>query len=434
MSLDDRMLAQDIVNALRSGTVPAAGLEHIAVGLEPQMRALEEQFDYVASGRGVYRFIRGDYGSGKTFLSTLASSRALEQDFVTSSVVISSSETPLYKLAQVYRKVCLGLCTRSHRGGAMQSLVDRWLYQLEDRVIAIDGVAEDDPRFVEAVAAKVEQALMPLGERAGRLVACLRAYHRCQMQDDFANARALLDWMSGEPKVSASIKRLAGVTGTLDNTDALVFLRGLLELVRAAGHKGLLLVLDEVETVSRSRRPERLKSLEVLRSLVDAIDKNEFPGLMLLVTGTPDFFESQQGVPSLQPLHERIHVDFSPDQPDNLRQAQLRLRRFDQNRLLKVARKVRDIYPASHPERIERRVDEALMQVMVDTVTSGFGGRLEVVPRLFLREFVDILDRVDQHDLNVRLRYCFDADRVAETGLSPEEEASLKGESREVYL
>lgn len=434
MNEPDLPTRQDIAKALRSGTVPAKGLEHFAVGLEAPMASIQELLTHSVSGRSAYKFIRGAYGAGKTFLSTLAACQALDQDFLTSQVVISRAETPLHNLAQVYRKLCLGLSSRSHQGGALQSVIDRWLYELEDKVIRIDGIAEDDPAFGPAVAQKVEQALLTLGERAGRFVACLRAYHHCQLEGDYASSRALLDWLSGEPKVSAKVKQLAGVTGTLDSTDALIFLRGLLELIRTSGHQGLVLILDEVETVSAQRRPERLKSLEVLRTLIDAIDKNEFSGLVLLVTGTPDFFEGQYGVPSLEPLHDRIRVEFSEDRPDNTRLPQIRLRNFDAHRLLQVARRVKELYPASHPERIERRMDESLLQAMVSVFTDGFGGKIEVVPRVFLREFVNLLDLVDLHDYEPRGQYSFDADRVAESALTADELEFLDAEAKALYL
>lgn len=434
MSQPDRMVCEDIVMALRSGTVPAVGLEHIAVGLDAEIQAIEELFEYAAAGRSAYKFIRGAYGAGKTFLSTLAGSRALDQGFLSSSVVISRVDTSLYKLDQVYRKLCLELCSRSHPRGALQSVLDRWLYSLEDRVIEFDGLSEHDPGFIDAVGRKVEQVLQPLGEKAGRMVACLRAYHKCQMDEDYASSRALLDWMSGDPKVSSSVTRVAGIRGALDSTDALVFLRGLLELIRATGHKGLVLVLDEVETVSTQPRPQRLKSLEVLRTLIDALDKNEYPGLVLLITGTPDFFEGSQGVPELAPLHDRIRVDFSDERPDNLRMAQIRLRSFDAARLLAVARKVKEIYPAKNPERIARRVDEALIQDMVKTFTEGFGGEVTVVPRLFLREFLQVMDLVDLHDYDPRRQYSFNADRVAEGSLTPEEEQFLDQEAKALFL
>lgn len=423
-----REQAQAVINALRAGTVPQQGLESYAVGLESQVEALGRQLAFVGSGKSGYKFVRGDYGSGKTFLTSLVASEAPEHGFVFSKVVISSTDTPLYRLSEVYRRLCGGLSVSTARpGGALRNLVDRWLYTLEQKVVELHGFEEDSPEFVPAVGRQVAEQLASLGDRAGRMAACLAAYHEAQMEQDYLQARAILDWMSGEPKVSARLKKAAGVTGSLDNTDALVFLRGLLELIRAAGYKGLVVVLDEVETLLRLRRPERLKSLEVLRGLVDACDRHEFPGLFLLVTGTPDFFETHQGVPALQPLHDRIHVSFDDGRPDNLRAPQIRLRSFDRDRLLEVARRVRGLYPA---ERSVERVDETVIAALADRITSGFGGRVDVVPRLFLREFVNMLDLVDQYP---------DYDPIAELDfapgeLTPEEEAVLGDTAREVLL
>lgn len=420
-----RETAQTIINALRSGTVPPEGLEHFAVGLEPQMKALREQRAYVAQGRAAYKFTRGSYGSGKTFLCSLAGAEALADGFMTSKVVISVADTPLYKLSEVYRRMCQNMSLPGRRGGALQSVIDRWIYRIEDQVVEVDGVEEDSDGFAEAVARKVEQHLVGVSQHSGRLAACLKAYHKAKFEQDFEKARGILDWMQGEPKVSAEIKRVAGVTGQLDNTDALVFLRGWLELVRAAGHSGLLIILDEVETILRLRRPERLKSLEVLRQLIDACDNQEFPGLHLLITGTPDFFDSPQGVPLLQPLHERIGVAFREDQPDNLRQAQVRLTSFDSERLLQVAMRLRSLYPAQHPEVLEKKMTDQRLRAMVDHVSQGFGGRITVVPRIFLRELINVLDLVDQHENYDPARdYHFEAAQL-ELNLHPEEKLAL---------
>ncbi len=428
-----RDAALAIVNALRSGTVPPEGLEHFAVGLDPLVAALREQRQYVAGGRSAYRFLRGPYGSGKTFLASLAAAEALDQGWLTSKVVISVADTPLFRLDAVYRRLCQGLCTPSRRaGGALQSLVDRWLFGLEAKVVEVEGISEDDPEFAAVVARKVQQHLVPVGERAGRLAACLSAYHQAQLRGDFAAARGLVDWMAGEAKVGALARRGAGVTGKVQSEDVLAFLRGLLELARDCGHPGLLVVLDEVETILRLHRPERLKSLEVLRQLVDALDRHEFPGLHLLVTGTPDFFQSAQGVPLLEPLHDRIRVEFREDRPDNLRQAQVRLQPFDRQRLLAVARRVRALYPAADPARMEAVVDEGVLAAMADRVTSGFGGRVEVVPRLFLRELVGVLDLVDQYpSYSPASEYRFQPGGAA---LTPEEEDLLGSAARELDL
>jgi hypothetical protein len=416
--------ALTVINALRSGTVPPEGLESFAVGLDAPMDILRQQRNYVAQGKGAYKFLRGGYGSGKTFLTSLASAEALAEGFMVSKVVVSVADTPLYKLSEVYRRLCQNMSLPDRRGGALQSLIDRWLYRLEDQVVEVDGMDEESPQFSKAVAHKVEQHLAGLGHQAGRLAACLKAYQAAKFEQRYEEARGILDWMQGESKVSADIKRFAGVSGQLDNSDALTFLKGWLELARSAGHSGILLIIDEVETILRLRRPERLKSLEVLRQLVDAVDAQEFRGLHLLFTGTPDFFDSPSGVPLLQPLHERISVNFVAAQPDNLRQAQIRLNPFESSRLVSVANKVMELYPADHPERLRAKMDERFVQALVNKVTAGFGGRVEVAPRIFLREWVHILDLVDQHpDYQPERDYQFQPEQLQ--GLHPEEQQAL---------
>jgi hypothetical protein len=47
------------------------------------------------------------------------------------------------------------------------------------------------------------------------------------------------------------------------------------------------MVMDEVETLQRVRGDIRDKALNALRQLIDDVDAGRFPGLMLVVTGTP---------------------------------------------------------------------------------------------------------------------------------------------------
>jgi BREX system ATP-binding protein BrxC/D len=424
----DKATSTGIMNALRAGTVPSDGLEHFAVGLEQQMDVLREQREWVRTGRSAFKFVRGGYGSGKTFLTSLAAAEATEANFLVSKVVISATDTPLYRLGGVYRRMCQNLSLTDRKGGSLQTLVDRWLYRLEDQVIEIDGMDEDDEAFPEAVAKKVETNLIRVGERAGRLAVCLKAYHKAKFENRFSDARGLLDWMSGDNKVGFDVKKLADVTGKVENWDVVPFLRGWLEIMEASGYSGLLVVLDEVETTMRLRRPERLKSLEVLRQLVDAIENNELPGLHLVMTGTPEFFEGEKGVPSLRPLHERIRVTgHRPTEPSNMRQPQVQLPSLDRDRLFSAAQKIRSLYPSPHPEALETRVPDAFIWALVDSMTEGFGGRVEVVPRLFLREFVHILDLVDQHDDYDPLRtYVFQKDRLEPDFMNSEERAAIQ--------
>jgi hypothetical protein len=60
------------------------------------------------------------------------------------------------------------------------------------------------------------------------------------------------------------------------------------------GHAGLVLVLDEVETLQRVRGDVREKALNAVRQLLDELPL--YPSLYLIITGTPAFFGGPQGV------------------------------------------------------------------------------------------------------------------------------------------
>ncbi len=117
----------------------------------------------------------------------------------------------------------------------------------------------------------------------------------------------------------------------------MAFLQGLLTVLRDAGHPGLLVVLDEVETLQRVRGDVRDKALNALRQLIDEIDSGRFPGLYLLITGTPAFFDGPSGVQRLPPLAQRLATDFTTDARfDNPRAVQLRLPGFTHDALVEL--------------------------------------------------------------------------------------------------
>lgn len=70
-----------IINALRRGTVPQSGLSRLAVGLSAEERVISSQLEYVAGGHADCKFVRGEYGSGKTFLISRAVEIGQKQRF-----------------------------------------------------------------------------------------------------------------------------------------------------------------------------------------------------------------------------------------------------------------------------------------------------------------------------------------------------------------
>ena len=402
---------QEIIDALRRGAVPKSSLDAFAVGLERFESALDEELQKVASGGSVFKAVRGEYGCGKTFFARWLVERAKKLGFATSEVQVSETETPLHRLETVYRRLNERLSTADTAQGALRNIVDGWFYTLEEDVLAEGAIdANDEAKLVARTAELLEQRLTKVTEAAPMFSAALRGYRLAQTSGDQAMADGILAWLSGQPNVSANAKRFAGVKGDIDHFGALGFLQGLLTVLRDSGHPGLLVVLDEVETIQRVRSDVRDKSLNALRQLIDEVDSGRFPGLYLLITGTPAFFDSHQGIGRLEPLAQRLHVDFTTDAKyDNPRAIQLRLPAFDLDRLCLVGNRIRDIYRqhAKSSARIADRCDDPYVRSLAEAVTGKLGGKVGVAPRIFLKKLVaDVLDRVDLHeDFNPRADY-----------------------------
>ena len=402
---------REIIDALRRGTVPQRGLDVFAVGLTRFEPAFDEELRAVAEGGAGFKAVRGEYGSGKTFVARWLQERAKRAGFAAAEVQISEAETPLHRLETVYRRAMERLSTADSYQGAFRPVVDGWFYGLEEEVLAEGRVQPSDATGLRAATeALLEKRLSAISRATPQFALALRGYRKAQADGDAGIAEGLIAWLAGQPHVAAATKRAAGIKGDVDHFAALSFLQGLLTVLRDSGYSGLVLVLDEIETLQRVRGDVREKGLNALRQLVDEVDAGRFPGLYLVVTGTPAFYDGPQGVRRLEPLAQRLHVDFSADARfDNPRAVQLRLPGFDHGRLVEVGRKIRDLYArdAAARDRILALADDAYVAELAGAVAGDLGGKVGVAPRLFLKKLVgDVLDRIDQHpDFDPRRHY-----------------------------
>ncbi|MGB0972007.1 MAG: BREX system ATP-binding protein BrxD [Mycobacterium sp.] len=407
---------REVLDALRRGTVPSNGLDQLAVGLGRFTTELDAELDVVGAGGAMFKAVRGEYGSGKTFFARWLADRAMKKGFAVAEVQINEIDTPLHKLETVYRRSIESLRTASVQPSALRPILDAWMFTVEDD-------ARQQSVEVDSI---LERRLSDVATHAPVFPMAIRAYRRMVAEGDRDGADGLVAWLGGQPHVAASVKRRAGIKGDLDHYLALGFLRGLLAILADGGNCGLLLVLDEVETLQRIRSDARAKALNALRQLIDEVHDGHFPGLYLLITGTPAFFEGRQGIPLLPPLADRLHTEFAKDPRfDNPRAPQLRLTGFDQARLIELGTRVRDLYVSgiADPQRIQTVADDDFLQQFAAAIAGELGGKVGIAPRLFLRKLVDVLDKIDQFpDFDPAQDYEV---RIAPAELSDAERAAL---------
>lgn len=420
---------EHIFESLRKGLVPERGIEAFAVGIEARRAEIHRQLDLAKAQEGTIKFLRGGYGCGKTFTARLALLDAQKRDFVTSFVVVSDNDLRFHRFDDIYRKVMTELGTASCARGALGDILDRWIGRVEDALVD----AGEDPKSAD-FDARVRQRIESNLESATRgavpqdFVRVIQTIFDLKQKGESVEAGALVSWLCGSENVAGTAKKLAGVKGDIGSRDALAYLRGVLEIVKAAGYVGMVIVIDEAETILRMRKDSRHKSLNGIRQIADAA--GSYPGLLWIFTGTPEFFDSRHGVAGLAPLHDRIHF-LQQGKFASLRQAQLELVPFSRERLRGVALRLRELFPTKNRSQLEAALSDAFVDRLVDAVTAGFKGDVGVVPRQFLRELVNQMDLVEAHGAEYDPMKEYGFKPVA---LGPEEQNALSGASKGVVV
>ena len=411
MSEASRHKREAVIYALSRGVVPRQGLELYAVGLEPFEDAMRRELKHAAT-RGAFKAVRGEYGSGKTFFASWLENLALSEDFATSIVQVSKA-TPLYRMETVYREMLENMQTREHARGAFRQVVDGWFFTLEEEVLEETEIdPEDTAALTGAVSRRLEERLSDVSHEQPEFAVALRAMYVARAKGEVSTADNLLAWLMAKENVGAAAKREADLKGDIGHRTAGGFIRGLLALLRQTGRKGMVLVLDELETLERVQRNLRRDSLEALRDLINDIVKERYPGLMVLITGTPRFLDA---IPrDVEALGMRLATDFTSVDPrfPNPRAVQIQMAPFNMEKLVEVGRKVRDLYPTEAPERMQERVPDAFLRQLAESVAGKLGQKVGVAPRVYLRKLVEgVLERVDLYpDFNPVEHYRLDLD------------------------
>ena len=393
------MISSEVIKALRNGTVPLEGTELIAVGIDKELNEIENQLDKVKSGSSDFKFIIGDYGSGKTFFASSVRKLAFDKNFVVSSVVISS-ETPLNRFEDVYKKIVENMRTPENKKvPALSIILEEWLLKMEEIICDVNDIdpIDDEEIFLSEMEKRIEMELTDLGKVSSNFANAIRTYYKAKTMGDSVSSQAVLAWLKGE-KISLSLKKTMNVAVNLERSNAILFVKAINMLLKSAGYAGLVIILDEIETVRNYvKKSSRDEAYENLRYFVDGVDGNGFENCFFLYSGTTELMETERGFKSLEPLYQRIKVE-KEEKFRNLRQPVIYLKEFNNSKLFEVSEKVRELHGKAHGWSPLNKVTNEFIDKFITDKTVAFNKEIEISPRGYLRVFVDILDKAETYE------------------------------------
>ena len=282
---DDLKLARRrALEALRNGVPNRAAVEILGCRQPAAEAAFEEQLTRAGNGDGRSDAVpgvlfSGNFGSGKSHLLTHLERLALSRDFVCSRVAISK-ETPLYDLGKVFKSAVENARLPGRQGRMIEELLS-----------AIDWKSERSARFFEWA-----DATSGTGGISRMFPASLLVYER--LGDPEINSRIESFWAGDRIRV-ADINEGLRQIGQKKNYAFRApraadlppqRLRFATALIRAAGYRGWVILLDEIEVIGYYSLLQRGRSYAELARWLEPEPGDVCPGLVAAGTVIDAFY------------------------------------------------------------------------------------------------------------------------------------------------
>jgi hypothetical protein len=278
----DTLQCRQAVEALRNGVPNGAAVETLGCN-RPEIESRFDDLLLQAIDKDIPpestlgMLVSGDFGSGKSHLLSFLEHRALAEGFVCSRVAISK-ETPLYNLGQVFISAIRHARLPGRAGQLMEEIGDR-----------INAQTQDYDQFSRWLNVE-ENGLHPY------FPATMMIYER---SNDFEMRSEIESFWGGERIAAAKVKeglRVISQQQSFPNLRAPKAgdlppqrLRFATELIKGAGYKGWVVLIDELELVGSYSLLQRARSYAELARWLGKTTDEQYPGLIAVGTVTRGF-------------------------------------------------------------------------------------------------------------------------------------------------
>jgi Cdc6-like AAA superfamily ATPase len=391
---------KDLLKALRNGTVPPHGLARILVGQTKINRALEDDLNDVERGISSVRFVQGEYGSGKTMLTSFFMEKALDAKHCVSQVVIDPN-IQLGNFSQVYSEFCNKLRLPSDIGASgIAGLLEEWSAKQFRVFMSVEGLNPEavDAGVANRFASFLEAEMVSVRNLDPALARAVATFAGGKVTKNVEQWKTALNWIRGNDSVASSeYAKTLGLRGRIRSDLAYNMLKGLMFLIKEVGYRGTVLVLDEVETITRLPQPaQRKKAYEIIRHIIDDISAGQFHHAMVLITATPDFFSSRRGIQEYEALKMRIQQLKASKENASSKQPVLEITSPSRDEYIELAQKLKALHGEAEAWAIDSRISDEDVVLLAHHFTFGFGNGGEM--RDYIRHIIETFDLLKEHE------------------------------------
>lgn len=307
----NRGTALQIIGRLRQGRNIIFGAHLFSVGREKWIKGADQVFeDLEHTSDSTVRFIRGDYGVGKTNFAARLFHNALSRGWVATYIELTD-QVMFHEFHQVFAQIVNKMYLPDPK---IISTVDPFPpagflgtldlhYRKILSALGLSPGADIPGSALRDVLARINTVLHK-GRICGDFAAAVRAYFQGRIEGDTDTVDVISRWFSADGDI---ILPERGIYKPISKINGKDHLRSLSIFINGIGYKGMLIVIDELERIMGQSRLARRKAYTILRELIDNVDgENGMKVTCFYMAAPPGQFESQKGFIEVEALASRI--------------------------------------------------------------------------------------------------------------------------------
>lgn len=395
-------IAKKVLKPIREfGYPPQFGLELYNVGLEDELRVLEETYllDIVRDGGSTFKFVSAGYGGGKTHFAYLFRELAWRHGFISSYVSLSPAHTQFHNLLSVFRAIVKELqrpLSDSEKEMIMEGklseekgidkLIKRWFMTEKNKFETTAADPDDAATKLKAYAKSIRDFDNLYFTKVAR-----KSFESL-LDNDSDSFENLMLWIKDD--YDRNLHAEFGIK-RIDDTDTFSLLRSLAVLLRDyMGYSGLIIFFDEGERHSSTSKQRDLQ-VSNLRQIIDACADGSMPGVMFFYTvpdeneflnPTGQTYEAlkqrlRKHFTQIHPLHPNINLEkLSPENSELVIEY-----------LIKIGKKITELFMLAEDIKFDSRVTDNTIRNIAMAVEERLGTEVSY-KRLFVQTICQALE------------------------------------------
>lgn len=366
------MQAKSIIQSLRNGTPPQSLTQWSTLGRDREIAAFDSALNTIEDGGSMVKLMLGDFGVGKSELLKHLKTRALEQDFVISSFQIQDGFR-FNKIDDLYYAIMHNLSIKSHpdEKTSFNDLFEIWLNNLQNSP------------FPDRNRLEINTVCQALSQYNMNFARAFLAFMRSRIQRNPEMQNVTTAWLTGERNIPYEIKQKYGLTGYVDKTNTIDFLRAFTKLLTLLDYKGLIVFVDEMDLILNYRSDLRMNAYQNLKQLIDIADLDH---AMFYFSGTKALVEDREkGIASLDSLAQRLNFTSAETLTNNFKQPISILDPLTPDTMIQLGQSIYDLYREAYPMKSQIALEDR------QSITRELANQSSVT-RTFITQWIGYLD------------------------------------------